>query len=539
MPIARFEMPDGRVARFEVPDGTSPEQAQQMMAAHFTPKPQQPEPAKYDPTEGMSTADKVLAGVGSGMASVGRAVGLGSVLQRYGLPGTKEEADALDAPLMNTTSGKVGRFAGNVATVAPAMFIPGANTYLGASIIGAGIGGLTTEGGLKERATAAAFGGVGGAAGKGLAELGGKAVTKLVERKAANLAAQKAANTAKDATLMAGRQAGYVVTPSQAGSGGIVNRVAEGLGGKIKTQQLASVKNQQVTDRLVRQSLGLADDAPLTPETMNAVRQQAGQAYEALRGLGTVQADADLKLALSAATKQAQGAARSFPGLVKQSPVDDIVQALDQPSFDAGDAIDAIRILRDQADSLYASGNKAAGKSVKSIAGALEDSLERAAQNAGDPSLVNGFREARRTIAKTYTVQNALSGSSVNAQRLAQQLQKGKPLSGELKQIGEFAQNYKAAMQPPGVNVPAYSPLDVFSGGLGAGLGSPTLMAATASRPLVRSMVLNPAYQRAMVNPAAYQVGRLPMVAQRALNSEAARLLSTPAGGLLAIEAAQ
>lgn len=36
MPIARFEMPDGRVARFEVPEGTTPERAQQMMQAHFS-----------------------------------------------------------------------------------------------------------------------------------------------------------------------------------------------------------------------------------------------------------------------------------------------------------------------------------------------------------------------------------------------------------------------------------------------------------------------------------------------------------------------
>lgn len=35
MPIARFQMPDGRVARFEVPEGTTPEQAQSMMSAHF------------------------------------------------------------------------------------------------------------------------------------------------------------------------------------------------------------------------------------------------------------------------------------------------------------------------------------------------------------------------------------------------------------------------------------------------------------------------------------------------------------------------
>lgn len=35
MPIARFEMPDGRIAKFEVPEGTSPEQAQTMASQYF------------------------------------------------------------------------------------------------------------------------------------------------------------------------------------------------------------------------------------------------------------------------------------------------------------------------------------------------------------------------------------------------------------------------------------------------------------------------------------------------------------------------
>lgn len=38
MPIARFQMPDGRIGRFEVPDGTTPEQAQVLIANSLKPK---------------------------------------------------------------------------------------------------------------------------------------------------------------------------------------------------------------------------------------------------------------------------------------------------------------------------------------------------------------------------------------------------------------------------------------------------------------------------------------------------------------------
>jgi hypothetical protein len=45
MPVARFQLPDGRVARFEVPEGTTPEQAQSMIQAQLPSltQPQQPE----------------------------------------------------------------------------------------------------------------------------------------------------------------------------------------------------------------------------------------------------------------------------------------------------------------------------------------------------------------------------------------------------------------------------------------------------------------------------------------------------------------
>jgi hypothetical protein len=57
MPIARFQLEDGRVARFEVPEGTSPEQAQAMMTEHFAPTQEKPKVAP------LSKMDRVLKGI--------------------------------------------------------------------------------------------------------------------------------------------------------------------------------------------------------------------------------------------------------------------------------------------------------------------------------------------------------------------------------------------------------------------------------------------------------------------------------------------
>jgi hypothetical protein len=118
----------------------------------------------YSPA-GESFLDNVLPAAGAGMASIGRAVGLGGVMERMGLPGTKEEADRLDAPLDAAPGGTTGRVLGSMAVLAPTAFIPGANTLSGAAMIGAGTGALTTEGVVLDRLKGGALGGVGSGAG--------------------------------------------------------------------------------------------------------------------------------------------------------------------------------------------------------------------------------------------------------------------------------------------------------------------------------------------------------------------------------------
>jgi hypothetical protein len=48
MPIARFEMPDGRIGRFEVPEGTTPDQATSLIEKYLSEQ-KQPEPKKPEP----------------------------------------------------------------------------------------------------------------------------------------------------------------------------------------------------------------------------------------------------------------------------------------------------------------------------------------------------------------------------------------------------------------------------------------------------------------------------------------------------------
>ena len=540
MPVARFQMPDGRVARFQVPDGTTPEQAQQMIAAQLSAtKPQAT--AQPSVVDDMSTGDRFLAAIGQGMSKTGRAVRqgidmsaakldeslrgtmVGNALRwaddKLGLPHPEQvlartnesiaEANKIDAPLLDTRAGKVGSFIGTTAAAAPATLIPGANTYVGAGLIGAGTGLAATEGDLNERLQGAKYGALGGVAGKAVGDVVGAGARYLRNSREASRAASQAANATRDATLQASRDVGYVVTPSQAGSGGVVNNTLEALGGKIKTQQAASVKNQAVTDQLARKALGLAEDTPLAPETFKAVRDAAGASYENLRSLGTIQADKAYSDAINQLAQQSRNAGKSFPGLAKND-LEAVAASLDQKSFDAGDAIDAIRLLRDSADSAYAKGDKGIGKAYRSASTALEDMLDRAAQQSGNPELVGSFRQARQQIAKSYSIESALNqgAGTVNANKLAQQLAKGKPLSGDLKTAAQFAQAFPKAAQS-NVTVPAFSPLDVFSGGVGVGTGNPLLVGLTASRPVARSLLLNKGYQNTLVKPPSYTPGLL------------------------------
>jgi hypothetical protein len=362
------------------------------------------QPETFDPTEGMSGGQKFLAGVGKGVSDVG--TGIGQIYAGVAdtlAPRSRNLSDLvtgrdpsraaaaqsevneerrLAKPLMDTGAGTAGNIAGSLAAALPTLAIPGANTVAGAALVGGGFNALQPVGEGESRLKNAALGAaLGGGAQYGLGKLAGYAGNKLAAAEATGIT-QQSQNSIRDATLKAAQEAGYVVPPSQAGAG-IASRVLEGISGKFKTNQAAGIKNQNVTDRLARQALGLSDDTPITREAMQEVRNRAFQrGYEPVANAGAVETDITFKKALDNIVQDYQGAARSFPGGVKN----DVMKRIDglrTGSFDTGDALKMTRILRDEANTAYAAGDKALGKATKQASNAIEDQVERALQGAG------------------------------------------------------------------------------------------------------------------------------------------------------------
>jgi len=137
-------------------DAAGDVQAAQMLAAEIRRQRSVVAPSKpIDPTEGMSTSQKFLAGAGKAFVDLGRGAGQlargalpESMANSLGLPTTAdiEESRRLDAPLMRTGAGTIGNVAGSVAAALPTVFVPGANTIGGAALLGAAQGALQPVG---------------------------------------------------------------------------------------------------------------------------------------------------------------------------------------------------------------------------------------------------------------------------------------------------------------------------------------------------------------------------------------------------------
>jgi type II secretory pathway pseudopilin PulG len=281
--------------------------------------------------------------------------------------------------------------------------------------------------------------------------------------------APKPENFVKDQILLSGREKGYVVPPSSA-AGGVVSKSFESLGGKAATQHQASIKNQQITNDLVRKELGLPKGAHLTK---GAIEHQRAQFYSPYKEV-------------SAISPQAKTA----------------LEQLKQSRHDATAHFNHYNRSADPAA-------LAKAREAQAQASALETQLEQAAAAAGKPGLVDALRNARVNIAKTYDVERALNTTTgnIDASVLGRMVDKGRPLSGGLEAAGRFQQAFpksmRAAEDVPGPGISALSPYAGAALGLGgyASLGLPGMAAAALpfTRPAARAAMLSSPVQNSLM----------------------------------------
>ena len=247
------------------------------------------------------------------------------------------------------------------------------------------------------------------------------------------------------------REAGYVMPPTQAG-GGFFSKTLESLAGKEPTAQAASIRNQEVTNKLAIKSLGLPEDTVLSPDILKTVRDTAGLAYENLKLSGTVKTSPKFIEALDNIKpyKDAVQAAKDFPEEAA-NPIIKTIESLKRPNFDVNSAVSKINLLRNNADVAFRQGDSALAKANKDASKVLENTIENHLANTKQTELLDKFREARTLIAKTYEVEKTMNKTtgSVDAGKLASRLQAGKPMSDELKDIASFAQAFPKAAKTP------------------------------------------------------------------------------------------
>ena len=473
MPTFRITAPDGATYDVTGPEGATEQDAlAQVQAQQAQPKADPLKEAQAQQMSEMGTGQRIAAAAGKAPMDLLRGAQqvapdlpwmldpfrlgsktLNKATQALGM-GSVEEARKLEAPLMDTTAGKVGNVAGSIATMLPAAFIPGANTVAGAGLVGAVGGALqpTVEG--ESRTQNAALGGLTGAGSQyGIGKVAGYLGNKLAGKEASE-ATRQAMNASKDAAKEEARQAGYVTTPSLAGGSGL-GRLIEGAAGKTKAQQQMAVKNQELTDSLVRKAFSLPDDAPISHDTMRQVRSAAAASgYEPVRAVPAMKTDDVFRDQIKALTSRADNASKDFGELVV-SDVKPLVDNLTKvKSFSGDSAVDQVSILRELASDSYAKGNKTLGKAYRGAAEAIEGQIERGLAKSGKDGakLIKDYRAARTTMAQTFDAEKGIrEGAGVlDAKALGRIFDKSpNRLTGELRTIGRAASAMPEVMGVP------------------------------------------------------------------------------------------
>lgn len=349
---------------------------------------------RVDPTEGMNGMEKFRAGAGKAFYDIGR-----GVKQITGNADQAEidQAKALDAPLMNTGAGIGGNILGNAAILAPTMFIPGANTYTGAALIGGAAGALQPTATGESRTINTGLGAASGVAGQAIGNAVGRMVSPVTSRLGPEEAQLARAATKEGIPLSAGERMGS--RPLQ-----VMESVMENLPLTSGPQLAQRDAQQRAFTAAVLKRGGMTGDVA-DAATLLARKQALGNEMGAIAKRGGIDFSQGLNTQLD---DIAANAARHLPPS-KAADVAGVVaniknQAAHQSALTGRMTGDTYQGWREPLRGLAS--NTESGSYYQQIRNALDTAF----RNQIPASEAEAFKGASRQYANTKTIIDAMGG---------------------------------------------------------------------------------------------------------------------------------
>ena len=188
----------------------------------------------------------------------------------------------------------------------------------------------------------------------------------------------------------------------------------------------------------------------------------------------------------------------------------------DNYTMDAATAIQKLKELRSDGSAYLRSGTNIMKPNPKEVvrgnrylaeANKLEKTIESHVVKLGKPELITQFRDARRYIAKTFTVEKALNPQTgvVDARKIAKQLDQGVPITDELALVGKYAKAFPKTTKVVAEAPPPFSVLDLYGAGAGGVVdlltGVPALSLLAPARIASRYGLMTQPGQRMLATP--------------------------------------
>jgi hypothetical protein len=397
---------------------------------------------------------------------------------------------------------------------------------------------LVNTGELSDPTEVAAISGVLSAGAPIVGKVAGKLMGKVDRADAAAKAMEQSRNATRDASLKAGQEIGMVLPPT-AVNDTFINRRLEGLAGGPRVGREATLKNNTAGGAALRKEAGLGPDAALGDDTFAALKNKAAEPYRRIAALSenggvTMYHDGTKSGFLTTDPSAVKAGINQSAKVNAKNPLviegDELAKLPDreildpdwkQKAFARGhDAIfidngsgridafipenfdkkavifkgtpietaaadlEAMKSARNDAAGYYRKNvtnydpnNIKLAKAAEQQAAAMEERIRTAALQSGDQKLMDDFIAARRQYAKLDDMERALNPDSgeFNLNKIGKLSQKGDPLTGNLKTVGDFANAFEGRFTRPSASIPnpgvsALEPVAMAGAGLAGGV---------------------------------------------------------------------